>query len=175
MKKTIIAGLTALALLSPSLSFAEPTVDPEDAPKQEDWKPNQADLKAFTDSRIAALKVGLQLNADQEKKWPALEQAIRDASKARDERITERRERRKDAKEKGEKPDPIARLRRRADALSERGTELKKLADAAEPLYQSLTDDQKRRFGFLLHIAIGHPGGPRPGGFGPHHPGHWND
>ena len=175
MRKGIIAGLTALALFAPALSFAEPEGEP-DAPMQEDWRPNADDLKVFTESRIAALKVGLQLTPDQEKKWPAVEQAIRDAAKVREERIAARRERKKDAKEKAkeERPNPVERLRQRADGLAEQAAETKKLADAVEPLYQSLNDDQKRRFGFLLRMAAG-PGGPggpgRPGPFGPHHPG----
>ena len=47
--------------------------------------------------------------------------------------------------------------------MTARATGLKKLADAAEPLYKSLDDGQKRRFGMLLRM------GGRPGGG----PGHW--
>ena len=41
--------------------------------------------------------------------------------------------------------DPIAFMNRRADALAQRSADLKNLADAWRPLYQSLTPDQKRR------------------------------
>jgi hypothetical protein len=37
-----------------------------------------------------------------------------------------------------------------------RGEALKKLADAAAPLYASLNDDQKNRLPFLLHAARFH-------------------
>ena len=171
MKKIIIAGLTALALLSPSLSFAEETPGAQGAAEREHWRPSPEDLKAFTDARIAALKAGLQLTPDQEKNWPAVEQAIRDSAKARQERMAAWRER---AKEEKGREDAITRLRARADALTQRAAEIRKLADAAEPLYQSLSDDQKHRLRFLIHIAAGHPGGGwghGGGGWGHHHGG----
>ncbi len=48
---------------------------------------------------------------------------------------------------------PIARLRQGADAMTTRAASLKKLADAAEPLYKSLDDGQKRRFAVLLRMG----------------------
>ena len=39
------------------------------------------DRAAFLDARIAALKAGLELTADQEKIWPPLESAIRDLAR----------------------------------------------------------------------------------------------
>ena len=167
MRTTIIAGLTAIALLSPSLSFAEETPSSQAAAEQEHWRPSPEDLKAFTDARVAALKAGLQLTPDQEKKWPMVEQAIRDMAMARQERMAAWRER-----SKGEKEDAIARIRARADGMTQRAAELRKLADAAEPLYQSLSDDQKHRLRFLVHMAMGHHGGGwGHGGWGHHHGG----
>jgi hypothetical protein len=49
------------------------------------------DIAAFADARIVALKAGLQLKAEQETNWPALETALRDAAKARVARIEETR------------------------------------------------------------------------------------
>ncbi len=161
MRKTIVAGLTALALLGPSLSYAQQAPGPQG--EHERWRPSPADLKAFTEAKIAALKAGLQLTPDQDKKWPAVEQAIRDMAQARQERMAAWRE-----KAKGE--DAIARIRDRADAMTQRATELKKLADAAEPLYQSLNDEQKHRLRFLVHMAMGQHG---HGGWH-HHGGGWN-
>ncbi len=163
MRKTIIAGLTALALVSTSLVYAQETPGPQGA-TEERWRPSPEDMKAFTDARIAALKAGLQLTPDQEKKWPAVEQVIREMAKARQERMGEWKDRAKD-----EKVDAIARIRARADAMTQRAADLRKLADVAEPLYQSLSDDQKHRLRFLVHMAMGHHGG----GWGHHHGG-WN-
>ena len=52
------------------------------------------DVTAFTDARVAALKAGLKLTAEQEKNWPAVEAAIRDIAKQRADRRKERADRR---------------------------------------------------------------------------------
>ncbi|MFG3757504.1 hypothetical protein, partial [Klebsiella pneumoniae] len=60
--------------------------------------------------------------------------------------------------------DPIVRLRERADRMATAGAGLKRIADAAEPLYKTLDDGQKRRLAFLTR------------GFGGHHRfGGWRD
>ena len=45
-------------------------------------------------------------------------------------------------------------MRKGADRLAEGGTDLKRLADATEPLYQSLDEAQKRRFNALAHAGV---------------------
>jgi LTXXQ motif family protein len=57
------------------------------------------DFAAFTDARIAALKVGLRLTPAQEKNWPALETALREQAKARGARIAEWHEKAKEPRE----------------------------------------------------------------------------
>jgi hypothetical protein len=46
---------------------------------------------------------------------------------------------------------PIEFLNKRADALTQKAADLKKLAEAWQPLYQTFTPDQKRR---MAHLAI---------------------
>ena len=46
--------------------------------------------------------------------------------------------------------------------MTTRAASLKKLADAAEPLYKSLDDGQKRRFAVLLRMGGRSGGRPRP-------------
>ncbi len=116
------------------------------------------DKAAFTDAHIAALKAGLKLTPAQEKNWPAVETALRDAAKARAARMAEWHEK---AKERHEHPDLIASLREGAKAMTARAGEMEKIADAAKPLYDSLDDAQKRRFGMLFHMMArmhGHMG-----------------
>ena len=50
-----------------------------------------ANMAAFTDARIAALKAGLELTPDQAKNWPAFEQAVRDMAQLRIQRMQARR------------------------------------------------------------------------------------
>ena len=128
--------------------------------RQGGWRhASPQDLAAFADARIAALHAGLELTPDQEKNWPAFEQALRDMSKMRIARIEERQKRMNDPRD--EQPsrtplNPIERLQKRADAMTTRGTALKHLADAAGPLYQSLDDAQKHRFLVLAHALRPH-------------------
>ena len=49
---------------------------------------------------------------------------------------------------------PVEFLQRRADALSQRAADLKKLADAWQPLYSTLSPDQKRRMAFLAVFVL---------------------
>jgi len=144
------AALLAWPVLSPSVLAAPPQATEDAAAGQMKFTPE--DFAAFTDARIAALKAGLKLTPAQEQHWPALETALREQAKARAARIAEWREK---AKEPREHRSVIEGLQERAKRLSARSTEMEKLAAAAKPLYDSLDEAQKHRFGPLLHMAIG--------------------
>lgn len=158
INKTLAAGTIALLLAgastgavlaqtAPSRDHARPEITAQDRAQ---------DAAAFTDARIAALKAGLKLNADQEKNWPAVETALRDLAKERAMRMNARAERREAGRDNAAAqpaPDAIARMRQGADAMTARAAGLKKLADASEPLYKSLDDGQKRRFGELIRMG----------------------
>jgi len=159
MWKTVLAGGAALAIAGSSFVYAQQRNDAAPGPDvQRQWRPSAQDMGAFVDARIAALKAGLKLTPDQEKNWPAFEQAYRDLAKLRAERMAARwEERRGEDQRAGDRDvNPIERLERRADALTTRGTALKHYADAAGPLYQSLDDGQKHRF-----LLLSRPLGPR--------------
>jgi len=145
MWKAIVAGTAALAIAGTSLVFAQQRSDRDGAQR---WRPSMEDLRAFGEARLAALKAGLVLTADQEKNWPAFEQAARDYGKLRMDRMTAMRD-------AVRSDDPIERLRQRATSLADSGAALKKLADAADPLYKSLDDSQKRRFAVLSRLGGG--------------------
>ena len=58
-----------------------------------------------------------------------------------------------------QKPDdPVVRLRERADRMAATASVLKRIADAADPLYKTLDDGQKRRLAILTHREHGHGG-----------------
>jgi hypothetical protein len=103
-----------------------------------------ADRAAFLDARIAAVHAGLKLNADQEKLWPALETAVRDG-------LTKLGDMRAKARAAGRPTDPLEGMSRMAEAALTRGEALKKITDAAKPLFASLTDEQKHRLPLLMH------------------------
>jgi hypothetical protein len=117
--------------------------------------PSAADLNALTDARVGIVKAALQLTPDQEKYWPAVEEAIRARAKnrqARFERLAELRDG-SPMEAVGER-NPIELMQRRAEALTQRAADLKKLAEAWEPLYKTLSTDQKKRMAFATYAAM---------------------
>jgi zinc resistance-associated protein len=141
MWKMVLTGTTALAIAGGTLAYAQQGP----GPRTPQWRPSAEDRAAFADARIAALHAGLKLNAEQEKSWPAVESALRDLAKQRQERMA--------ARASAERPkDPIERLNLAADAMQARGAALKKVADSAGTLYRSLDDAQKHRFMVLARV-----------------------
>jgi hypothetical protein len=175
MWKVLGAGTVALAIAGSSLVYAQQRPSAPGAEQQPfargdagpRWRPTAEDVTAVTDARIAALKAGLKLTPEQEKNWPPVESAIRNLAKTRFERHQAFRARMQERREGKAQLDPIDGLRRRADAMAAGATSLKQLADAAEPLYKSLDDGQKRRL-IVLARAM-RPGHGGPGGW--HHRG----
>ena len=155
MRKFAIAGVAALAIAGSTAVYAQ----------HNNWfhehmghmQMNPEDRAAFVDARIAAVHAGLKLNADQEKLWPPVETAVRDFAKLRIDRANARMNAEKDSSSDAQKPDdPVARLRERADRMAATAAVLKRIADAADPLYKTLDDGQKRRLKVLTHF--GHKG-----------------
>jgi hypothetical protein len=142
MLKTVAAGLTALFVTASSLAYAQ--APSAAGSEQENARPSAADLNALTDARIGIVKAALQLTPEQAKYWPAVEEAIRNRAMGRQVRLAALARQR----DQGDR-DPIDSVRHRADALAQRAAELKQLADAWQPLYATLTPDQKQRLRFF--------------------------
>ncbi|MBV9064922.1 MAG: Spy/CpxP family protein refolding chaperone [Methylobacteriaceae bacterium] len=106
------------------------------------------DRAAFFDARLAAIHAGLRLTPEQEKLWPAVEGAARDAMKS----MMDERQKLRAA---GPATNPIDRMQRRAERLTLRGQSMQKIADAARPFYASLSDEQKHRLSVLMHAGHG--------------------
>ena len=147
MLKMVAAGVTALFLSASPVAYAQASSD------EVTERLGAADLSALTDARINIVKATLQLTPDQEKFWPPIEDAIRARAKDRESRIAAAAARRAEIRDRSLME--ILRDRdRRADALAQRSADLKSLADAWRPLYQSLTPDQKRRMAFLMVLVV---------------------
>src|ERR1700719_2425520 len=84
MLKAALAGTAALAIVGSSFVYAQ---ERGRAGGFERSQPNMEDMRAFADARLAALHAGLGLTPDQEKSWPAFEQASREMAKLRLDRI----------------------------------------------------------------------------------------
>ena len=107
------------------------------------------DMSAFVDAHIAALKAGLKLSAEQDKLWPPVEDAMRNLGSLH---LTHMQSARQDQSMTGD--DPVGLLRRMADRMSQGADAMRKLADAAAPLYAMLDDTQKRRLHALRRAGI---------------------
>jgi hypothetical protein len=132
----------ALVVLGASSVCAQPAPDRGDGARPPAL--SLEDAGAYLEARISALHSGLQLTPEQERLWPAFEQAYRESAKLRLER----------GSEPPSADDPVARMQRRADALTRRAAAAKALAEAAAPLWQSFGDGQKRRFAALARPSV---------------------
>jgi hypothetical protein len=164
MKKFTIAAIAALSIAGSGAVYAQ-----YHRPWMEHFRHirmNPEDRAAFVDARIAAVHAGLKLNADQEKLWPPVEAAVRDFAKLRIDRANARMNAAPGDAGNADKPeDPVARLRQRAEDMGATSAALKKIADAADPLYKTLDEGQKRRLAILTRhrgpFGGGEDGPPR--------------
>jgi hypothetical protein len=173
MKKVLLAGVAALAIAGSTVAYAQ----------HHRWfqehmhmRMSPEDRAAFADARIAAVHAGLKLTPDQEKLWPPVESAVRDFVKLRIDRANARMSAKDAAAKDAQKQDsqkqdsqkqdsqnqdaqkiddPVARLRNRAETMATSAAAMKKIADAADPLYKTLDDGQKRRLAMLTHRGGG--------------------
>jgi len=157
MLKTVLAGTTALFLTASSIANAQSSQASQPASPE---RLNAADRNNLTDMRIDLAKAALQLTPDQEKLWPPVESAIRARAEDRKARIAKIQEtvgRRADEGrvEALRNRDPLAFLQRRSEALAQRSADLDKLAEAWQPLYKTLSQEQRQRMAalsiFVLH------------------------
>ena len=157
MRKFTIAAVAVLAIAATTAVYAQHSWF-HDHMMGHTWM-NAEDRAAMADAKIAAVHAGLKLTADQEKLWPPVESAVRDLVKIRIDRAKAREA--MAAQPEDQRPDPVTRLRNRADRMAATATALKKIADAADPLYKTLDDGQKRRLSMLTY----HEGGGWRGRF----------
>jgi hypothetical protein len=145
MPRFLTAGLTALFIATSSLAYAQA---PAAMPPR--GGPTPQDLAALTDTRIELVKAALQMTPEQQKLWPPVEEAIRARASSRQARLAKLAA----AMNSDKEYTPIEILRARADGLVERGTALKKLVDAWQPLYDSLDARQKVRLRILAVLVV---------------------
>jgi hypothetical protein len=145
MRKFLLATV-ALAGLAGSTFALNAVAAPGPAPDMAQIQRMQERQAVMLDAHLAAMKAGLKLTDEQAKNWPAFETAIRDMEKARADRWRQARER----MASGERPSPIERMTMMSEHLQKSAEQLKAVADAGKPLYDSLTDAQKSDFGPLM-------------------------
>jgi flagellar biosynthesis regulator FlaF len=151
MLKIVVAGTTALFLTASPIANAQTSQTSSPATPE---RLNATDRNTLTDMRVDLVKAALQLTPEQEKYWPAVEAAIRAGAEDRKARVAKIQEtvgRRADESriEVMRNRDPIAFLQRRSQALAQRSADLDKLAEAWQPLYNTLSQEQRQRMAAL--------------------------
>jgi LTXXQ motif family protein len=154
MRKGMIGTVAALFIVGAPMAHAQQATSGPSSTSEsgtsESGRLNQVEFKMLTDIRVGVIRAALQLSPDQEKLWPSVEEAIRTRAETRYRRLAALRERMDQRRD----VDPVQLYRQRADVLADRAAGLRKLADAWQPLYQSLTPDQKTRLRLVTVHAI---------------------
>jgi hypothetical protein len=142
MRKTLILVATAALLTGTAITGSAVARDRSDRTEL-----TSSQITDQASARAAQMKADLRLTAEQEKNWPAFETAVVDVwKKQAAQQIAWRNAH---AKQEGS-VDLIDEMRKDADEQIDRSNARKKLADAAQPLYSSLDDQQKHRFAEAL-------------------------
>jgi hypothetical protein len=150
MRKFAIAAVAVLAIAGSTTVYAQ----------HRHWghgfsRMSPEDRSAYADARIASVHAGLKLTADQEKLWPPVEAAVKDFAKLRLDRANARMNPPQGDSGQQKPDDPVARVRDRAANMAATAGAMTKIADAADPLYKTLDDGQKRRLAVLTKGRFG--------------------
>jgi hypothetical protein len=159
MKRTLIAALSAFGVCvyvsAPTVASAQTNQQPSRAERAGQWATDQ---QTMLDAKLVGMKSGLQLTPDQEKLWAPFETAVKDAANARMDAMGQMMQ----ARRRGDRMSPIDHLQAIADRLSRGSEDIKKIVEAAKPLYASLDDSQKQRFAVLGRLLTPERGGGMP-------------
>ena len=155
MKSSLLAMLTAAAVssLTVTVAIAQSDQQPSREERMQHWA---ADRETMLRARLAGMKAGLQLTADQDKLWNPFVSAVEDAFKSRMETMREMMK----TREGGQRMSPVNRMEFMAGHMANAAAELKTISETAKPLYASFDDTQKHNFE-LLGRGMMMPG-PRP-------------
>jgi zinc resistance-associated protein len=142
-----------LVTLASAVSVLPLTLTPGAA--QSDQQPSReeriqrwaADGEMVLGARLAGMKAGLGLNADQEKLWNPFVSAVQDAFKSRMESMQTMMKMREGRK----RMSPVDHMEFMASRMAQGAAGLKAVSEAAKPLYASLDDIQKHTFAMLGH------------------------
>ena len=145
MKRTLLCALTAVAVsvssfaLTSAVAAGDQSAEAAHKERMQHWA---ADHEAMMDAGLGGMKGALKLTPDQNPLWESFENAIRVAGKARMDDVRQ-------VMENHERMSSVERLDATAGYMARRADELKKISEAAKPLYGSLDDTQKHKFELL--------------------------
>ena len=158
MMKIVLLGTTALFLTASASQIANAQNSQTSSPATPE-RLTATERNTLTDMRVDLVKAALQLTPAQEKLWPPVESAIRARAEDRKARIAKIQETvgvRSDQSRADvmRNRDPIAFLQRRSEALAQRSANLDKLAEAWQPLYNTMSQEQRQRMAALAIFVL---------------------
>ena len=139
---TLIAAVVSVSAFTLISEAAQSDQQPSREERMQHW---MADRETMHHARLAGMKAGLGLTANQEKLWNPFEAAVNELFKSRMEAMQKMMKMR----EGGERMSPVERMEFMAGRMAQGAANLKTIAEAAKPLYASLDDKQKRNFEVL--------------------------
>jgi hypothetical protein len=154
--KKIATLATAAAMMAGvgtyAFAQAQAPATPPAAQDQQQSRPrmSQDDFNRFVDARLAGIKAGLKLTADQDKLWGPVESAIRNAANQRYTRMSQFRENR----EQFRSQDFMQRFEQRSTMQNERAQTSAAIATALRPLWNTFSEEQKRVAPRLMREAV---------------------
>jgi hypothetical protein len=121
------------------------------------------------EGRLAFLKTELKITDAQSKQWDAVADLMRQQDKARRDRFEQMRAQRASVQPgtAPTRPNALEELQRNQAMAEQRAADLKQFVVVFQPLYSSLSDEQKKTADQLF--ARGPGGGPGHGGMYRHH------
>jgi hypothetical protein len=176
MKRTLLCALTAVAVsvssfaLTAAVAASDQSAEAAHKERMQHWA---ADHEAIMDAGLGGTKAALKLTPDQNPLWEAFENAVRGGGEARMDDMRQMMENR-------ERMSSVERMDAMAGHMARRADELKKISEAAKPLYGSLDDTQKHKFELLgreMMMTASVPMWEELGGYaeGTWVPGHWDN
>lgn len=146
MKRIALIAAASAAALTATLAIAQPEPVPpvggSDSTRQERTEQREQRAQRMQermDERLAKLRTDLKLKPEQEPLFDTLQGVIKQSAQQRRERWANMREQRETSRD----ADVMERLDAMANRQAERAQRSKALADAARPLWTTLSDEQK--------------------------------
>ena len=145
----LLAGTGTYAIAQQSPAPNAPAASQDQGRQDRRPRMSQDDFNRLVDARIASIKAGLKLSADQERLWAPVETAIRSSATERYSRFEQR-----PTREQRQSMDFMQRLERRSTMRTEGAQRSAAVTAALRPLWDSFSDDQKRIAPRLMREAI---------------------
>jgi hypothetical protein len=161
MNKMVTIAAVAVLATAGNYAFAQgtgtgsPSTGQGQGQEQSQRGFSREDASRFLEARIAAIKAGLKLSADQERLWTPVEEALRSSG---NQRLARMEQRRSAGGQERPSPDLMQRLETRGALMTENALRASSLATALRPLWDTLSEDQKRIAPRLMR-GIGGMGG----------------